>query len=470
MRELPPPQRGGLGIASFGVIALVTTVIAFTVTIGADAQWLVALGNVVASTGTVPKGVPFAAADTNAWVNVPVLGELLLALIDRLGPWGLISAQVIAVALTTALLARTAKRLGASDSAAAMGVLLFSIGGLAALGVVRVQLFSLPLFAALLLLLRTEQKRRSRRVWLLVPLIALWGNLHGAVLVGVAITGSYLLLARFRHEPKMTAVLLIVMLSTVWWTPALLPSHRYYLDVLTNEAAKRHEGLWATISFDAPLDVLLVLAGVVLLALALRRRLPLWEYVAITGLFVMTVQAARHGVWLLAFLVPRAALTLSRPYAAERGDVPRRASSSGWRGCVIGSLALAGVLVACVLGVSQQARGVEETRRVAAEITHVIGPARPTLAPSPLAESLAAAGLTLYGGNPLDAFPAARQRAYLDFLRDPDSSVSLRPLPRAVVVADDVETPGLRAHFAQVRHVDHYRVYLSGSIVGTHRA
>ena len=55
-----------------------------------------------------------------------------------------------------------------------------------ALLVVRSQLFSLALFPLLVLLLRGEARAPSRRIWLLVPLVALWSNLHGGVLLAPA--------------------------------------------------------------------------------------------------------------------------------------------------------------------------------------------------------------------------------------------------------------------------------------------
>ena len=66
---------------------------------------------------------------------------------------------------------------------------------------IRAQLFSLPLFAACVLLLRSESRAPSNRIWLLVPLFALWGNLHGAVLTGAAVAGAYLIFERARHRP-----------------------------------------------------------------------------------------------------------------------------------------------------------------------------------------------------------------------------------------------------------------------------
>ena len=41
---------------------------------------------------------------------------------------------------------------------------------------IRAELFSLPLFAACALLLRAQALAPSRRIWLLVPLLALWGT------------------------------------------------------------------------------------------------------------------------------------------------------------------------------------------------------------------------------------------------------------------------------------------------------
>jgi hypothetical protein len=67
------------------------------------------------------------------------------------------------------------------------------------------------------------------------------------------------------------------------------------------------------------------------------------------------------------------------------------------------------------------------------------------LAPEPLAESLAAAGATVWASNPLDAFARSDQSAYLAFLRG-DAAGARRALERADVV---VARPGtLQAQIA----------------------
>ena len=48
-------------------------------------------------------------------------------------------------------------------------------------------LFSLALFPVLLALLESESRAPRRRIWFSVPLLALWGNLHGEELAGLGL-------------------------------------------------------------------------------------------------------------------------------------------------------------------------------------------------------------------------------------------------------------------------------------------
>jgi hypothetical protein len=51
----------------------------------------------------------------------------------------------------------------------------------------RAQSFALPLFVCLLGIVFTDSRAQSARVYLALPLIALWGNLHGTAVLGAAI-------------------------------------------------------------------------------------------------------------------------------------------------------------------------------------------------------------------------------------------------------------------------------------------
>ena len=55
----------------------------------------------------------------------------------------------------------------------------------------RPQMFSLVLLGALLALLARDNYRRGARLWLAVPLMALWANLHGGFFIGIATLALY---------------------------------------------------------------------------------------------------------------------------------------------------------------------------------------------------------------------------------------------------------------------------------------
>src|SRR5207253_7578114 len=151
------------------------------------------------------------------------------------------------------------------------------------------------LYCLLLLLLRSEARAPSRRIWLLVPLTALWSNLHGAVLVGLAVAAIYLLVARLHREPVLALGVLAGSVLALFLTPALTDTGSYYLGVMRSEAAVRGIGMWAPLSPHSPFDVLFVALAVPLIVLALRSSLQRWELVCIAALAAAAVHAARNS-------------------------------------------------------------------------------------------------------------------------------------------------------------------------------
>jgi hypothetical protein len=407
-------------VASWGwsVLACVagTALLAVFVMIGGDWDWLVALGDHVRSTGTIPDSVPFAAADTAGWHNVPVLAELLASLMHAAGARTVVFVHLVAVAVSLAVLAAAARSRGARDAAVAAALGGLVLGSLAALGIVRAQTLSLVPFALVVALVVRQHRRPDRGVWWAVPLVAVWGNLHGAALLGTCVLGAYLLLDRLRIRPVETVAVGMASLAALCVTPQGWHTPSYYAQVFDNVSADRAEGLWARPSLSAPFDVLMLLAVAVLLVTMLRTRRPLWEYVAVAGLCLATASAARHGVWLLFLLVVLA----PRPATGEQGPKPAgvamapRSLLAGAVGCVaaalVVSLPLAAARGTSVLGAEPVV--VDQVARVAGSV----GDEAVVLAPSPLAEALAVAGVRLWAGNPLDAFRTPDQAAYLDFL------------------------------------------------------
>src|SRR5919206_3000795 len=287
MSTLPAaiPARRAVGArslllrGSWSAVALCfgTATATVTATIGPDARWLGALGRIVAERGHVPRGVPFAAAPSADWPNVPVLAELAFrGLTGALGDRGLLLAQLVAVAVALGVTRREMRRLGATDAGAALALALLVPGALLAFAGIRAQLFSLALFPILAALLRRGAAAPSRAVWLLPPLLALWSNLHGVALLGLAAAGVYLVLDRARRRPLESLGVAVLSSAALCATPALAATPRYYHGVLTSEAARRGYGLWAPLSLHAGFDLLLVGVGAVLLAAFLRSRPRPW--------------------------------------------------------------------------------------------------------------------------------------------------------------------------------------------------
>ena len=290
--------------------AFVVSFCAFVAAIGADAHWLAALGSEIASSVASPRVFPTRQLRRRAGRTHPCSESSPSTGWRRLGDRGLVLALVGAVALAIATLALDMRRADAADAPSALVLLLVGVAASQSLLIVRGQLFSLALFPVLVLILRNQARLPSEAVWLLPPLFALWSNLHGGVLVGVAVAGSYLLLHRLRRTPLTAIAVTGASLGAVLLTPSLLDTRRYYQGVLGSEAAVGHEGLWAPLSLDMPLDVAFLFAGIPLVIAALASR-PRPGLVALTGLAAMTIQAGRNAVWLVLFAAAPAAAWLT---------------------------------------------------------------------------------------------------------------------------------------------------------------
>ncbi len=392
--------------------------------VGADARWLAALGRTILAQGSVPAGIPYAAAPSVDWVNVPVLGELIFHAVQVAGgERGFLIAQLVAATAALTLLALGMRALGAPDAARAVVLMLVFFAAAPSFIIVRAQLFSLVLFCAALLLLRAESRKPSRRVWLLVPLIAFWANLHGGVLVGLATAAAYLVLERARREPVAAAGVLAACCAAIFLTPALASSGRYYLGVLRSEAAQRGEGMWAPLSAHKPFDVLFIVLAIPLLVFACRSGLKVWELACIAALAGLTLHAGRNNVWLLCFIAAPAAHGLGKRFLRDLAISSR-------------TIALCAAVPATflALGLLQTPRQYGAGERVRGEAARLAA-GKPILADGMDAEQLALDGRRVWIANPLDAFSRRDQRLYLDWLDASPAGDALLRQATAVVVA-----------------------------------
>jgi hypothetical protein len=407
--------------------------------IGADSRWLAALGRTIVHTASIPDRVPYASANTHGWANVPALAEVAFYGLNwAFGNRGLAAAQLVAVGAAFLLLTFDMRAAGTSPASwLPMGLLVW-LGSFGAWVVVRVQLFSLILFALLVVLLRAETRRPSLRIWLLVPLVALWSNLHGAVLIGLAVAWAYLLFERLRRDATTAAGVGVAATAALFATPVLWRTGDYYRGVLENEAARRGVGLWGRLSFHSGVDLLLLATGLVLLTLALFARPRLWELVALAGLAFLTVRAARTGVWFLFLAATPAARAIPFRLRPGRPLAPPFVAA-----------AAIGVVAALIRGPLVTGASTHLLHRALADADST-----PVLAEDQLAEQVALRGGRIWVGNPIDAFHRRDQRTYIDWLEgDPAGDGALRHAPRVVLARRDGDAARRLAHNHRFRRV-----------------
>lgn len=402
-----PTPRPALPLAD-AVAGLWLVLLAGLVVLGADLMWAVGLGDAILAGGTAHDALANLAAPHVDWPNPLVLAEVLLSWAHGGGGVGLAALHLAVVGLTLLVLVRDGRAAGAGQGRLAVAVSLAVVGGSATLAVVRLPTLSLLPFAVLVALLRRHDRGSRRAIWWVPPLMVLWGNLHGAVLVGVAVLGVFVVAGGRRGLLARVVAGLAGLLSLVL-TSAGLRTPEYYVAALSNEAAVRGSDLWARLDLGDPLDVALLAAAAALLAMAARSLRP-WEWLVVVGLALGTASAARHGVWLLLFLVPVAAITRGRDEAGPAETRrPRRAAVAGV------------VVVTAVLAGAQLLRRADALRPPGSDVVAVlaeIAGGRTVLAVEPEAETFAQRGVQVWVANPVDAFERPVQAAFLDFLHD----------------------------------------------------
>jgi hypothetical protein len=173
----------------------------------------------------------------------------------------------------------------------------------------RAQSFAYPLFVAVLALILADAKRDrwNRQVLVALPLLAVWGNVHGSVLLGCAMIVSYLAARAVIHAKarrigdaaRYAATATLAMAASVI-TPYGATILSYYPSVLENPNL-RSIAEWQSPSFagiDRPF-IFLLLVTIALTGIAHGRgRRPPLALIAITAcLGLLATQAVRYEVW-----------------------------------------------------------------------------------------------------------------------------------------------------------------------------
>lgn len=256
-----------------------------------------------------------------------------------------IALVLVALSLTLA----TARAGGASSrSTFLLGVLAVVAGPWG--WTIRAQAMALPLFAGVLWLLVDAARRGiGRRTLLVLPLLVLWANLHGSVVLGALLTVllGTIELVRARRLAWLPLALVAIAPLFVLASP-YGPKLVAYYDLMLIEAPFAdilREWEWSSPS--ATTALFWVLAGCTIALVAIdrcRHRLTLFELVTLVILLVGAVQAVRGVVWFA--LAAAAILPVALDGLIDRPDLAARRLN---RAISVGSIAALTVAVLVAL-------------------------------------------------------------------------------------------------------------------------
>lgn len=285
-----------------------------------------------------------------SWTDQQWGAHLLLYGLMQAGGLRLLIGFSIACVLTAIVTACVATRkIGATPGAAAIGALLPLLGS-PWLTQIRSQTVALPLFVAVYALLAFDARNPGRRVLLVLPLLALWANLHGSVVMAAGLTSLYgLTLLRRRGQRIRAAALVAGAPLCVLATPYGFAVVAYYRLMLVSSPLTKYVHEWQAPSVQK-LTGGLFLSAFALVALWARhpRAVTTFERWAIALLLLAAMTALRNAIW----FELAAAITFPRLLDATwrvrpQNDAVRRVN------LVLGMLA---ATAACVFVVAQLAR------------------------------------------------------------------------------------------------------------------
>jgi len=312
------------------VAAFAATLITHLRTSLAADGWMALLsGRVVAQHGLPSHDTLTIWAHGRDWVDQQWLAQVALYGLDRLG--GLQLVMLVHAALVTLGLAGAAvlaRRLGGSARSTTWVALPVLVAFWPGAVVMRPQSFAYPLFVAVLWLLLDDLRMQSRRVYLVLPLLVLWANLHGSVIVGSALVSGYAVLelaGSLWRKPRTVSPRSLVLLIAPWLCMLASPyatSLPHYYRTIFSSSFGTYVTEWAPTTLTlvhAPI-YLLALGGLWLLGRT-RRTASLFEILAFVGLSLLAFDAVRNAVWLALIslvVLPRLMDTLRAPAVEPR--------------------------------------------------------------------------------------------------------------------------------------------------------
>jgi hypothetical protein len=292
---------------------------------------------------TIPLG--------RVWTDQQWLAQVLYYGIYRIGGLGL--AVVFHAFMVTAALAVTVITSRARGASSRMTL----VAAFVCLVVapwswqLRAQSVALPLFALTLAAMSTDPFLTKRRTFLVIPVLILWANVHGSVILGAILVALAALLALVRQVRRREAgglsrplFFLVAPWCCVLASPYGTDLVAYYRLLLIGSPVSKYITEWKAPGFHGYFLVFFaVAAATVVIAIWQRRRLSLYDLLVLAFTLAGALQSVRAVVWFalaLAMLLPLALDGIVQPSLSP--PVHRRLGHvlAGTMACLVAGIAL----------------------------------------------------------------------------------------------------------------------------------
>jgi hypothetical protein len=285
-----------LWLLRLGFLVVALFAVAWT-TADPDLWGHVRFGKDIVQSGTLHTGDPYSFTSDHPWINHEWLAEVAMyGSFVAGGPAGLVTLKLLVLIAVLGCILIHFRCFSWSPISHDLLMAVALVGMLPRYHPVRPQLFSLLLFAALLLTL-TRTGPQTRRPLMAVPVIfALWANVHGGFLVGLGVLALWLgvRLLQSPSEWATFAVTGVSALAATLVTPYGLVLWRFLWDTVGvgRPAIQDWQPLWAL----DPLTILiwsLVAATAAIALIRFRHRLDVAAVCVVAILGLLSVRVSR---------------------------------------------------------------------------------------------------------------------------------------------------------------------------------
>jgi hypothetical protein len=274
-------------------------------------------GREVAQSGIPSHETLTIAAHGRPWIDQQWLAQLCMYELERLGGLALVAfADVLLVLVAVIGAVVGAKRLGARLRSIGW-ILPVAVCGLLIGLEVRTEAYAYPLLVAIVYLLASDARRPSPKVWWCLPLVVLWGNLHGSAIMAAGLVSLRGLLVgwdrrrslvgsarapslggsvRVRGKPLGLLLGGPVCLMANPYGPSIAS---YYRATVFNGELRKLTAEWQPVTYDTAMAIVLfVLAAIAIWAAVRHRRQSTpWERAALLILAIGAIVAVRNLPW-----------------------------------------------------------------------------------------------------------------------------------------------------------------------------